>query len=461
MAVNEAFLAAHRVDTSSLEAGPLIGMGHVEGEIASLAARLSDPERAARLGAEVPRSVLLLGPAGIGKTHSARALAVRLGGLPVYEVGADELTGPVVRALFAGLDARHPRSMLVIDEIDLVGGERSESDAASRRVLAALLTALDGLRPASGVLLVAATSQTTWDLDPALLRAGRLGFSVELRHPDQAARAEMMAFFLSGRPLAPDVDVAPLAEATGGCTPADLRAACADAAGIALSSGREWIAQEDLLAALERRGRVVPEEPEPEPVDPSLLRRVSVHESGHLVAGSLLGVGRLVSVEIGAYGGSVVFGDPTGEAPLDERAERDSIATSLAGIASERILLGSAAISQGHDVRAALASARRIVEIGSAGGLPPMDMDASWLDGTAPRDRMADAVAALMSEGRERAAALLAGHRAALAQVADRVQAEAARRLSENARRRSVVLDCDTLRADLERILAEAAGSRP
>lgn len=462
-AVNDAFLDAHRVDPATLATGPLIGIGHVEGEITSLAGRLADPERAARLGAEVPRSVLLLGPAGIGKTHSARALAARLGGLPVYEVGADELTAPVVRALFAGLDARHPRSILVIDEVDLVGTDRSESDPASRRTLAALLTALDGLRPASGVLVVAATSQSTWDLDPALLRAGRLGFTVELRHPDAAARAALLSHFLGTRPLAPDVDVTPLAEATSGCTPADLRAACADAAGIALAAGRDSVAQEDLLAALERRGRVVPEEPVPEPVDPSLLRRVSAHESGHLVAGFLLfgAARRLVEVEIGAEGGSVRFGDALGDGSLDEGVARDSIAVGLAGLASERLLIGSAATNQGHDVRSASATARRLVEGGFAGGLPPMEMESAWLEGTPPRDRMADAVAALMAEGRERAASLLAGHRGALAEVAERIQAEAARRLSENPRRRSVLLDCGALRADLERLLWGAAGSRP
>lgn len=455
--VNDAWLDAHRVDPAALASAPLIGIGHVEGEIASLAGRLSDPARAERLGAEVPRSVLLRGPAGIGKTHSARALAQRLGGLPVYEVGADELTGPVVRALFAALGSRHERSVLVLDEVDLVGAERADSDPATRRTLASLLTALDGLRPATGVLVVAATSQPLYALDPALLRAGRLGFSIELRTPDADARERLIAHFLAGRPLAPDVDVAPLAAATKGQTPADLRAACADAAGIAMAAGRDAIAQADLLAALERGGRVVPAEPPPAPVDAALLRRVCAHEAGHLVVGALLhGAGRLRGVRIGPDAGSVEFGTADPDGDLDERDARDALATLLAGFAAERALLGSATLSHWSDVRRATEIASRLVEVGLEAGAPPLDADAGWLRGTAARDRMADAAAALLAQARERAAGLVAGHREALAEVARLLEGEAAPRLAADARRQPASLEVGPLRAALSAALGQA-----
>lgn len=360
-----------------------------------------------------------------------------------------------MRALFPALKARHPRSILVVDEIDLVGAERSESDAATRRTLAALLTALDGLRPAAGVLVIAATSQSTWDLDPALLRAGRLGFVIELRHPDEATRARLLGHFLAGRPLAPDVDLDPLAAIARSDTPADLRAACADAAGIALAAGRDVIAQADLAAALGRGGRVLPAEPEPGPVEFATLRRVCAHEAGHLVAGAVLaGPERLLEVKIGPEAGSVVFVTGDGDADLDERTARDAITTLLAGFAAERIILGTGSLAHSADVREAMTIARRLVEGGLEPGVPPLDARVPWLDGTTVRDRFADAIAGLLAAGRERAAGILGTHAMALAAAARRLEDEVMPRLADDPRREPVVLDLDALRADLARLLA-------
>ncbi len=288
-AITDTWLDAHRVDPAALADAPLIGIDHVANELRSLAARFADPELAARLGAEIPTGIVLMGPTGVGKTFSARALARLLGDVPTYEVGADELDAPLVRRLFPALAARHPRSILVIDEIDLVGGERTDGDAGARKTLAALLTALDGLRSTGGVLVVAATSRARWEIDAALLRAGRLGFTIEIERPHTAEREALLRYFLAGRPTAEGVDHAALAVITEGWTPAELRAACADAAGITLAAGRSSISHLDLVVALTRGGRITPPpSTERRPIDRARLWRVCVREAGRAVLGAIV-----------------------------------------------------------------------------------------------------------------------------------------------------------------------------
>lgn len=449
--VTDTWLDEHRVQQADLVDAPLIGIAHVEAEIRSLTARLADPARAELLGAEVPRSILLHGQPGAGKTHTARALALQLGDLPVYEVGADELTGPLVRSLFAALSTRHERCMLVVDEIDLVGGDRTEADAGAKRTLAALLTALDGLRAAAGILVVAATSQATWTLDPALLRAGRLGFVVEILLPDEATRRALLEHFLATRPLAPGTDVAPLAAAAFGTTPADLRALCIDAAGIALAAGRDHIGQDDLVAALGRRGRVLPEFPDPGPVDTAALARVCAHEAGHILVGSLLhGPSWLESVYIGTHAGSVTFAHRTlGNDAITEGVARDAIATLLGGLAGERVLTGEATLAHLNDVEAATDLARRLVERGHVPSVPPIELD-GWLRGTALAGRLADGVAALLTDGRDRAISLVGRHPDLAAEVARHLAAEAIPLLEADRRRVPVAIDVTALRALVE-----------
>lgn len=462
--MNGAWLDAHRVDPATLADEPLVGLTHVETELRSLVARLREPDRAHALGAEVPRGILLHGPPGIGKTHTARALSRRLGDIPVYEVIADELTGSLVRELFAAIAARHPRAVLIVDEIDLVGAERSEADAGVRRTLAALLTALDGLRTAAGVLVIAASSRPAWELDAALLRSGRLGFTIELTEPDEVDRAALLRHFLIGRPLAGTVDPAALAALTDGWTPADLKAACADAGGLALADGRDAIAQDDLLEALRRAGRVVPTPRTYPPLDLATFHRVCVHEAGHLVVGVMVhGLDWLRGIELGARAGSVSFAPPDRDdsSTYTEAEVRAAITIAFAGMAAERALLGAASLGHHRDVEGAAELAYRLVAGGLEATLPPLDGPDRIVERSAAASRAIDAVTALLAAARAAATELIADRCDLVVEVAAHLEAEGRRGLEADRREPSVSLALEPLRVILHRAPRDGTTTRP
>jgi ATP-dependent Zn protease len=417
---DETWLDAHRVDPATLTDEPLVSLPHIETELRSLVARLTEPERAARLGATVPTAILLHGPTGSGKTHTARILARRLGSVPVYESGADELTPERAHRVFALLRARHPRCVLVIDEIDLVAGERHRAGSDERAVLAALLTELDGLRPAGGVLLVAATSAWLDELDPAIRRAGRAGMTLEIGLPDDAGRRALLGHFLATRPLADDVDLEALAAETLGSTPADLRQLCVDAAGLALADDADAIGQAHLLRAIGRGGVVAPPPPPREPVDPVALHRVAVHVAGQTIAVALLlGVPWLEDAEISGTRGAVGWCPPDGRGTrMTEQELHAGVVVALAGTAAERLLLGGA-VPAPADARRAVRLARELVEAGLDPTVPPVDLDSPSVTATALLDRAVGAMAARLMAARERAHLVLAAHLGTVLALAD------------------------------------------
>ncbi|MHB8398043.1 MAG: ATP-dependent metallopeptidase FtsH/Yme1/Tma family protein [Candidatus Limnocylindrales bacterium] len=233
---------------------------------------------------------------------------------------------------------------------------------------------LDGLVAAPGPLVVAATTRQPYELDPALIRAGRLGIHVRLDVPNEAERAALLGVLSHGRSLAPDVDFRPIAAGTDDATPADLRQLLDDALGIALSADRPVIAMADLLAAMHRGGEIAP----PPRIPASWDRRSrAIHEAGHVaVAVALLGPAAVRRVEIDPSGGATEVRDParpSGAIAADEL--RASIAIAYGGLAAERALLAAPTLASSDDLAKATNLLERLCSSGLVPSLPPLAVD--------------------------------------------------------------------------------------
>lgn len=419
------WLEAHRVDLAALRRDEVVGIGHVLAEVDGLVARLRDPARAVAFGLVPPRGILFWGQPGLGKTFCARYLASRLGtDVPFYEVSADELTPERIRGTLRYLADAHPRSVLYADEIDTIGMARDYGghDPETRLRLTALLSALDGLRATDGPVVVAASNRSPQQLDGALVRAGRLGIRVRFDAPDESERIELMRLFTRGLPTEPEIDWHHLARLTRGATPADLRQAAEDAAGLAFAASRVAVGTPDLLAAVRRGGRI---EPEPQGVE-DVRRRIAVHESGHVAACvALRGPAFVYAVRIGVAEGSTSYGDeriPDSMRPDD--IARDALLIAFAGTAAERALLGEASTGGESDVSGATQLGLRRISAGLTDASTPMDLDhlgrnvAEGLKGELALD-----LAGQLRVARDRARAIVGANRDAIAAFAADLEA--------------------------------------
>ena len=233
------------------------------GELRELADFLADPERFAKLGARIPKGVLLYGPPGCGKTLLARALAGESGAAFYSISGSDFVEFYVgvgaarVRDLFAEARENTP-AIVFIDEIDAVGRKRRSGPAASEgsseeqsQALNQILAEMDGFSPAHGTIVVGATNRPD-DLDQALLRPGRFDRAISVDRPDEAGRAAILAVHAKDKPLADDVDLDAIAGRAIGLTGADLESVMNEAALLAARARASQIGQAELDAALRR-----------------------------------------------------------------------------------------------------------------------------------------------------------------------------------------------------------------
>ena len=192
-----------------------------------------------RLGLGLPRGILLEGPPGTGKTLLVRALAAE-SGMNFLPLSAARLLSQFLGETERELDAAFRRArasaptLLFIDEIDTLAPHRGRADAAIDRVVAHLLTEMDGLARNDRVVVVGATNRPD-AIDPALVRPGRFDLVIPIRPPDAASRREVLEVHLRGRPLAPDVDIGAIAAAAHGATPAAIATLVSDAARSAFS----------------------------------------------------------------------------------------------------------------------------------------------------------------------------------------------------------------------------------
>ncbi len=269
------------------------GIDEVEAEINEIVDFLRDPEKYRRLGARVPKGVLLAGAPGTGKTLLARATAGEAK-VPFFSASASEFIEMIVgvgasrvRELFAEARKVAP-AIIFIDEIDTIGRTRAGARAIGghderEQTLNQILTEMDGFSGHEGVVVLAATNRPDV-LDPALLRPGRFDRQIMVHPPDHKGRVEILKVHTRKVPLAKEVDLEELAASTPGMTGADLANLVNEAALLAARRREDAVSQRDLIDALEKvqlgtaRNVVIPE---PE------RRRTAYHEAGHALLGML------------------------------------------------------------------------------------------------------------------------------------------------------------------------------
>ncbi|MGW3663173.1 ATP-dependent zinc metalloprotease FtsH [Streptomyces sp. NPDC005141] len=269
------------------------GIDEVAGELNDVVDFLKNPDAYRRMGAKMPRGVLLAGPPGTGKTLLARAVAGEAG-VPFFSASASEFIEMIVgvgasrvRELFAEARKVAP-SIIFIDEIDTIGRARSGGSGMGghderEQTLNQILTEMDGFSGSEGVIVVAATNRADI-LDPALTRPGRFDRVVNVSPPDRGGREAILEIHTREIPLAPDVNLTQVARTTPGMTGADLANLANEAALLAVKRKQEKVTQGDLSEALEKvqlgaeRSLVMPYEER---------RRTAFHESGHALLGML------------------------------------------------------------------------------------------------------------------------------------------------------------------------------
>ncbi|MET8612156.1 MULTISPECIES: ATP-dependent zinc metalloprotease FtsH [Streptomyces] len=326
------------------------GIDEVKGELDDVVDFLEHPDAYRRMGAKLPRGVLLAGPPGTGKTLLARAVAGEAG-VPFFSASASEFIEMIVgvgasrvRELFAEARKVAP-SIIFIDEIDTIGRARSGSTAMSghderEQTLNQILTEMDGFSGSEGVIVIAATNRADI-LDPALTRPGRFDRVVSVAPPDRSGREAILRIHTRDVPLAPDVDLARLARATPGMTGADLANLANEAALLAVKRKQDRVTAADLSEALEKvqlgaeRTLVMPEEDR---------RRTAYHESGHALLGMLQpGADPVRKITIVPRGRALGVTMSTPEVERYAHSEeylRGRIIGALGGMAAEEVVYG-------------------------------------------------------------------------------------------------------------------------
>jgi cell division protease FtsH len=349
------------------------GVDEAKEELQEVVAFLKDPKTYGRLGAHVPKGILLVGPPGTGKTLLARAVAGEAG-VPFFSINGSEFVemfvgvgAARVRDLFTQARAAAP-CIIFIDELDALGRARGISGLSGghdekEQTLNQLLSELDGFDPTVGVVLLAATNRPEV-LDPALLRAGRFDRQIAVDRPDKSGRLAILDVHLRKIKLAPDVEPAKIAAMTPGFTGADIANLVNEAAMLATRRRAEAVTFDDFTAAIERI--LAGPEKRKRILNPQERRIVAFHEMGHaIVAMALPKVDPVKKVSIvprgvGALGYTMQM--PTEDRYLMTRAELvDRMTVLLGGRAAEMLVFSEATTGAADDLQRATEVARAMV----------------------------------------------------------------------------------------------------
>jgi cell division protease FtsH len=335
----------------------IAGVDDAKGELQEIVEFLRDPRQFEKLGAKVPKGILLHGPPGTGKTLLAKAVAHESGAQFFAQSAAAfvemfaGLGAARIRRLFA-IARKHEPAIIFIDELDAVGGRRgSDISGEKDQTLNQLLVEMDGFAGGSGRLVVIAASNLLDKLDPALLRPGRFDRQVFVAPPDVAGREGVLAVHTRGKPLG-RVDLGLVAQQTSGLTGADLANICNEAAIFAARRGASAIDDADFDSALER---VIAGVQSRRVLNAHEKRVVAFHEAGHALCGELLpSVDRVHRISIVPRGRALGYtlNLPAEDRYLKTREELlDYMTVLLGGRAAEQIVFGQVTTGASDDLK--------------------------------------------------------------------------------------------------------------
>ncbi len=371
------------VVTPSVTFADVAGLPEAVDELTEIRDFLADPTRFERMGARIPKGVLLYGPPGTGKTLLAKAVAGEAG-VPFFSISGSDFVemfvgvgASRVRKLFDQAKAAAP-AIVFVDELDAVGRHRGAGVGGGHdereQTLNQMLVEMDGFGPTSGVIVLASTNRPDI-LDPALLRPGRFDRQIMVDRPDLDGRTEILAVHVRRVQLDPSVDLAALARRTVGFTGADLENLVNEAALLATRRGVEQVSVTELEEAIdrvvagpERRSRLLSE---------AERRVIAYHEGGHALVGHALpgadSVHRITIVPRGQTLGSTLS-LPAEDRFLVRRSElRAQLATLLGGRAAEELVFADPTTGARDDIARATTIARQMVtEYGMSDELGPM-----------------------------------------------------------------------------------------
>ncbi len=348
------------------------GLQEEKEELREIVDFLKMPQRYIRVGARIPKGVLLEGPPGTGKTLLAKAVAGEAG-VPFFSISGSDFVemfvgvgASRVRDLFADAKRNHP-CIVFIDEIDAVARRRGSGMGGGHdereQTLNQLLVEMDGFGINEGLIVMAATNRVDI-LDPAILRPGRFDRKILVGRPDVKGREEILQVHAKDKPLAEDVDLKQVAQTTAGMTGADLENLMNEAAILAAKDDRQYIVQDDIRKSFikvgigsEKKSRVVSEKEK---------RITAYHEAGHAILFHVLpDVGPVYTVSIIPTG----MGAAGYTMPLPEKDEMfntkgrmlQDIQVSLGGRIAEELIFDDITTGASQDIKQATGVARAMV----------------------------------------------------------------------------------------------------
>ncbi|MFG6330881.1 MAG: ATP-dependent zinc metalloprotease FtsH [Lachnospiraceae bacterium] len=348
------------------------GLEEEKGELEEIVDFLRNPGRYTKVGARIPKGVLLVGPPGTGKTLIAKAVAGEAG-VPFFSISGSDFVemfvgvgASRVRDLFANAKRNAP-CIVFIDEIDAVARRRGTGMGGGHdereQTLNQLLVEMDGFGVNEGIIVMAATNRVDI-LDPAIMRPGRFDRKIGVGRPDVKGREEILKVHSKNKPLGDDVDLHQIAQTTAGFTGADLENLLNESAILAAKENRAYMIQEDIRKAFikvgigaEKKSRVISDKEK---------RVTAYHEAGHAILFHLLpDVGPVYTVSIIPTG----VGAAGYTMPLPERDEMfrtkgqmlQEIIVDLGGRVAEEMIFEDVTTGDSQDIKQATSLARAMV----------------------------------------------------------------------------------------------------